>query len=180
MAVESLVDGSYFTFEDGWEVEKIDEWVEYKGKLDIPPYSARCCDIAAFKDGELWLVEFKDYTYVGASIPHDLAESVGKKVFGSLALLHAVARWGHSEHADFSRRTLTVEKIHVAVAVELPDGGRGLMKVERPLSDIRDKIKPVLKRLGVNRPVVTNSKLPNNVPWTIRRDPDTRARHTDR
>ena len=64
MPVECEVDGSFFVFPDGWELEKLDEWAEQKRKTQ-PPLHSKGCDLVAMKDGVLWLVEAKDYTYAG-------------------------------------------------------------------------------------------------------------------
>jgi len=85
MVVECEVDGSFFVFPDGWDVEKLDEWPEQK-KLTRSPFCSKGCDLVAFRAGELWLIEVKDYTYPGARVPGDLADAVGLKVFHTLAI----------------------------------------------------------------------------------------------
>lgn len=179
MPTEVLVDGSYFTFASGWEVQKLDEWPE-QAKLTAVPFQAKACDLVALRDGELWLVEAKDYTYEAAVVPKDLAQIVGLKVFSSLAILHAVARWGSGERQEFCERALAVDEARVCLAVELPDGGRKLQGVERPLAELKSALRPVMKKLNVHRPVISNRHFMDGVPWTIRRDPSTRARRADR
>lgn len=179
MTIECAVDGSFFIFPDGWRVEKPDEWSEQK-KLTRPPFFSKGCDLVAFKSGDLWLVEAKDYTYLGAPIPEDLADRVGLKVFHTLAVMHAVALWGEGTHREFSRQAMMAREAHICLAVELPDGGRRLMGVETPLANLQAKLRRVTRPLNVPRPVVSNSHLKGDVPWIVRRDPETRARHADR
>lgn len=179
MPVETEVDGSFFVFPGGWELEKLDEWPEQK-KATRPPFHSKGCDLVAMKDGELWLIEAKDYTYPGAEVPDDLADKVGLKIFHSLAVLHAVARWGEGNRQEFSTRALACQDARVCLAVELPDGGRRLMGVATPLAGLKDKLKRVTRKLNVHRPVVSNSHRLNGVPWKIRRDPRTRDAHLDR
>lgn len=109
MAVEIEVDKSFFTFSDGWVVEKPDEWTEQK-KLTGAPFHAKGCDVAALDpvERELWLIEAKDCTYSGAKVPDDLADKVGLKILHTLAILHAVAHWGSSDHQTFSRQATQV------------------------------------------------------------------------
>ncbi|XKK41606.1 hypothetical protein HFP72_15640 [Nocardiopsis sp. ARC36] len=179
MTVESEVDGSLFIFPDGWELEKLDEWPEQR-KMTQAPFHSKGCDLVAMKDGNLWLIEAKDYTYAGAKVPEDLAEKVGLKFFHSLAVLHTVARWGQGSRQKFSEQALSCRQAHVCLAVELPDGGRRLMGIEKPLAEIKTKIKHVTRKMNVHRPIISNSHQSNNVPWHIRRNPEARIRHIDR
>ncbi|GAB3251755.1 cysteine--tRNA ligase [Arthrobacter pigmenti] len=179
MGVEIDVDGSFFTFPDGWHVEKFDEWNE-QSKLTRRPFESKGCDLVAFGSGHLWLVEAKDYSYPGASVPDDLAEQVGLKVFHTLAILHAVAHWGDGVRREFSRNALRAQDANVCLAVELPDKGRRLLGVETPLANLKDKLKKVTRLLDVHHPVVSNSFVSGNVPWHIRRNPETRSIHADR
>lgn len=180
MAVELEVDGSYFEFREGWAVEKLDDWPEQR-RLTRHPFKSKGCDLAAINDGNLWLIEVNDYTYAGAAVPDDLENTVGMKVFHSLAILHSVARWGQGEHRDFSISALQARNARVCLAVELQDGGRKLLAIEKPLADLRARLNKALRPLGLTqRPVVSNSHLLNGVPWQVRRDPATRPIHRDR
>lgn len=184
---EHLIDGSFFDFPDVWEVHKVDEWDEHK-RATKPPFHAKSCDFVAFEGSTLWLVEVKDYTYLNAEpppTPKELAQTIGLKIYGTLALLHAVARWGEAgEHQKFSARTLRAKSAHACLAMELPDGGRGLLAVQTPLAMYREQLAAVTKRLGIHRPIVSNRHtdpiVQPEVPWTIRRDPTTREIHKDR
>ncbi|MDR0960606.1 MAG: hypothetical protein LBM23_09765 [Propionibacteriaceae bacterium] len=179
MAIDIPVDGSIFSFPDGWTVEKVDEWPE-QTKVTGRPFHAKACDLVALSKNELWLIEAKDYSYTGASVPQDLAETVGLKVFHTLALLQATAHWGNDPHRMFCREAITATQAYICLAVELPDGGRKLMGVERPLADLLDKLKKVTRLLNVYRPIVSNHHRPHGVPWAIVRDPATRSDHSDR
>jgi len=177
--VSTVVDGSVFTFPSGWQITKIDEWPEQK-KLTSPPFHSKGCDLIAMDGDVLWLIEAKDYTYPGASAPDDLAEVVGVKAFHSLAVLHAVARWGSAPNQQFSEKALQCREARICLAVELPDGGRKLMALATPLAALSLKLRKITRRMNVHRPIVSNSHQPNGVPWTISRDPATRGRHLDR
>lgn len=179
MSIEHEVDGSFFTFPDGWVVEKVDEWPEQK-KLTRDPFHSKACDLVAIKDGALWFIEVKDYTYPGGRLPDKLAQTVGLKVFHTLAILHAVAQWGEGDRREFSLLVGDAQEARICLAVELPDGGRKLQALATPLAALQDKLKKVTRLLNVNRPIVSNSHQLNGVPWTVRRDPETRSRHDDR
>lgn len=173
------VDGSIFTFPSGWELAKIDEWPEQK-RLTRGPFNSKACDLVALSGSVLWIIEAKDYTYPGAKVPADLAETVGVKVFHSLAILHAVAQWGSGDHQQFSSRAVSCTDARLCLAVELRDGGRKLIAVQTPLAALRDKLRKVTKMLNVSHPVVSNSHCPNGVPWKVSRIASTRRAHTDR
>lgn len=179
MSSDIDVDGSFFTFPDGWRVAKVDEWSE-QTKLTRKPYFAKGCDVVAVQEGTAWLIEAKDYTYPGAKVPSNLHEEVGKKVWDTLALLHAVARWGHGERQDFSRRALDSETLRVCLAMEVPDRGRKERGVATPLAHQRERLQTVTRLMGLAHPTVSNSFLAADVPWTVRRDPTRRRRHLDR
>ncbi|CAL9509267.1 hypothetical protein SUDANB121_03616 [Nocardiopsis dassonvillei] len=179
MPVEAEIDGSLFTFPDGWELEKPDEWPEQR-RATQSPFHSEGCDLVAMKDGVLWLIEVKDYTYPGAEVPDDLAEKVGLKFFHSPAVLHMVARWGQGGRRDFSLAALACPETRVRLAVELPDGGRRLIGVATPLAGLKDKLRRVTKRLNVHRPIVSDSHVMNGVPWEVRRNPGSRREHADR
>ena len=178
-ALELEVDGSFFTFPDGWRVEKVDEWAEQK-KLTRKPFMSKGCDLVAIGDGQLWLIEAKDYSYAGASVPDDLEDVVGLKVFHTLAILQAVALWGDGSHKDFSMTATSSKTAFVCLAVELPHGGRRLLGVATPLAALRDRLTKVTRLFNVFRPVVSNSFVMGPVPWQIRRDPSKRGNHADR
>lgn len=179
MLIEHEVDGSFFAFPDGWVVEKVDEWSEQK-KLTREPFRSKACDLVAIKDGSLWFIEVKDYTYPGGQPPEELAQTIGVKVFHTLAILHAVAFWGDGSHQEFSLQVRKAREARICLAIELPDGGRKLQALATPLAALQDNLKRVARLLNVYRPVVSNSHQLNGVPWTVRRDPATRSKHVDR
>ncbi|WP_306368991.1 hypothetical protein [Nocardiopsis sp. CC223A] len=177
--MEVEIDGSFFVFPEGWELERSDEWPEQR-RATPSPFHSKGCGLVSVKDGTLWLIEVKDYTYPGAEVPDDLAEKVGLKFFRSLAVLHMAARWGQGSRREFSLAALACPEARVRLAVEPPDGGRRLIGVATPLAGLKDRLRRVTKKLNVHRPVVGDSHLMNGVPWEIRRNPETRDAHTDR
>lgn len=173
-----------FAFDGGWEVEKFDEWPEHKA-LNRFPYHAKGCDFVAHDGRHLWLVEVKDYTRDARTAPPDLPQEVGVKAFHTLATIHAVARWGLDPHREFCTRALACTELSLCLSVELPDKGRKLMGVAKPLADLKDELARVTRPLGCHRPVVTAALLTSHthargVPWKAHRDPATRHRHHDR
>ena len=54
------------------------------------------------------------------------------------------------------------------------------MELAKPLAELKSRLKQVTRKMNVYHPVVSNSFQLNDVPWEIRRNPETRSKHTDR
>ena len=63
------VDGAVFCFPDGWEASKFDEWTYFRSVMSriVDPLgrASHGCDVVALHDGDLWLIEAKDYSHPG-------------------------------------------------------------------------------------------------------------------
>lgn len=177
---EIRVDGTYFTFPDGWQVDTFDEWPQFHraaGALGI-----KGCDLIALNDDELWIIEVKDYTYTDTDQPPDLAKTVGLKAAGTMALLYALARTtADSTAKEFAIKCASSTRIHLALHVDVKDGGRRRREIKPVLSPILTKLRHYQKSLGLHKAHVTSTLAPSgSTPWTARRDPATRAAHADR
>lgn len=175
------VDGILFAFSEGWDVEKFDDWPQFR-KLS-GKYAIQGCDIVAFDGDVLWLLEVKDYTYPGAKLPANLPVIVGKKGAGTLAVLHALAKHEHpSAQQVFASRCLRAKQINIALHIELKDGGEKLKYINSSLSNLRQEIRRVRREFGLKGFAVTSYHLPldKGVPWRARRNPQHRDIHVDR
>ncbi|GAB2492980.1 hypothetical protein GCM10027063_35850 [Promicromonospora xylanilytica] len=176
---EMLIDGTYFTFPAGWRTQLFDELPQFKRTTWL---GIRGCDVVALNGDELWLIEMKDYTYPGAHEPNDLAVVAGTKAAGTMALLYALAR----ADSDSTARDLAIAcsgsaRIHLALHVDVRDGGRGAKEIEPVLMPLLDKLRRAQKALGLHKAHVTSTLAPSPAtPWTARRDPATRPLHADR
>ena len=65
------VDGAIFCFPDDWEASKFDEWSYFRSVMSriVDPLgrASHGCDVVALHDGDLWLIEAKDYSHPGRS-----------------------------------------------------------------------------------------------------------------
>jgi len=63
------VDGAVFCFPDDWEASKFDEWAYFRSVMSriVDPLgrASHGCDVVALHDGDLWLIEAKDYSHPG-------------------------------------------------------------------------------------------------------------------
>lgn len=77
------VDGAVFCFPDGWEASKFDEWAYFRSVMSriVDPLgrASHGCDVVALHDGDLWLIEAKDYSHPDAVPPSDLVAVVCEK-----------------------------------------------------------------------------------------------------
>lgn len=176
---ELLVDGTYFTFPRGWQTAIFDEWPQFVATTDI---GLKGCDVLALDGTDLWIIEMKDYTYDGAKQPQDLHTTVGLKAAGTMAVLFALTRNAADSPAkDFALKCSSSTRIHLALHIEVKDGGRGEKQVKAALPPLLGKLKKTQKALGLHKAYVTSTLAPSaSTPWTSRRDPSTRAAHTDR
>lgn len=176
---EVLVDGRTFVFHGDWIVAKVDEWAPYR-TLTANPINAKACDLVAVNGLALYLIEAKDYTYPESSgPPADLAASVGRKAFDTMALLFALRRLGEGEQRDVSRAAAACTSITVCLNIELKDGGQGAMTVEKPLADLLQQLRKGSKHFSNRRPIISSHQRPAPL-WSTQRDPSTRERHADR
>lgn len=176
---ELLVDGTYFKFPDTWQAEIFDEWPQFRATTEL---GVKGCDVLALDGQDLWIIEMKDYTYSGAKQPEDLHETVGLKAVGTMALLYSLTRSVSDSGAkQFAIKCSSSVRIHLALHVEMKDGGRKGKQTKAMLMPLLGKLKKTQKSLGLHKAYVTSTLEPSpHTPWTSRRDPATRARHSDR
>lgn len=180
------VDGSVFSFPDGWEVSKYDEWAYFKNVLEkiVDPNGRGLhgCDIVALDGSRLWLIEAKDYAYREARVPQNLVAIVAEKVIDTLAGLHSGAKNEH-DHQDFCHRAVHMSRLGVALRIDLPGAQPNANKMAKEaaikaMADYQQEFRQVLKRVfndGVY--VVTGREDDAVVPWTVEWGEGARAAH---
>lgn len=179
------VDGTRFTFPEGWQATQFDEWPAYR-KVSGGKLQPKGCDIVAVDNGTLYLIEAKDYTYPDAlhGAPTDLPITVGRKALDTLALLFAWSRADNAdqrpEHQEFLRAVADCRRIRVCLHIQLKDGGRGAIAVQTPLANIAQELGRLTKRFSHGKPIVASHNVQEHAPWSAARLPETRTRHRDR
>lgn len=170
-----------FTFPEDWEVEDFDSWYG-SGKNAKPltdaPFHAKDCDLLALSNGNLWLIEVKDYTYEGKRIPRDLATTFALKVFHTLGRLTVNAHFGNHEKKDFCKRAINAQEIQVALAIEARGTDQNLMIT---LAALKDQLERRCSAMKLKRVAISNSRVAlTPVLWKQERIPESRQAHTDR
>ena len=172
------VDGAVFCFPDGWEASKFDEWTYFRFVMSriVDPLgrAPHGCAVVALHDGDLWLIEAKDYSHPNAAPPPDLVAVVCEKVVDTLAGLHAGTRDPHPERG-ICERAVAATRLFVALRTDLSgvQPGRDKMRrgaAVRTMADYRQKLRRALRRVVNGKiHVVTGRERPAVVPWTVRR-----------
>lgn len=180
------VDGSVFSFEDGWDVTKYDEWSYFRNVLtrlkDPTDRGLHGCDIVALDGDDLWLIEAKDYSRKDAKAPHVLVALVSEKVMDTLAGLHAGTRDEH-DHSQFCRRAVQARRLYVVLRIDLPGAqphaakGRQA-KAVTAMVDYHQALRKKLRRVVNGRIyVVTGREDSPVVPWKARWGEEARSAH---
>lgn len=180
MPEEINVDGTFFEFPESWLISQFDTAPQFKAASG--PLGIKGCDIVAIDGSTLWLIEMKDYTYEEASQPQDLAQVVGQKAAGTMSMLYALERTENESSAKtFAQACKSTQRIHLALHIEVKDGGRKAAQILAVLAPLKEKLQSSQKALGLSKAYVTTTLAPNAAtPWSSRRDPATRQRHSDR
>ena len=168
------VDGLRFTFPDDWRVTKFDEWPAYRRAAS---FGFAACDLVAVHHRTLYVIEAKDYTYPDRvqGAPADLPDTVSRKALHTIGLLWAWSRDGSpvqvGQHDDLLHAAVACDSIEVCLHVELKDGGRGAMSLEKPLADLTDQLSRRTKSFAEGKPIVSTHHVPGRAAWTAARLP---------
>lgn len=175
--VELEADGTVFTFPDGWEVSKYDEWSYFRNALskiqDPAGKALHGCDVVALGGDALWLIEAKDYAYPRARVPKNLVAVVAEKVMDTLAGLHAGTRDEHAER-EMCCKAVRARKLYVALRIDLPGAQpharRGRQAAaQQTMANYRQQPDRSLRRVVNGKVhVITGREDPPTVPWTAR------------
>lgn len=176
--LELNIDGTIFTFPEDFKVSPFDTWKQYQR---LTPLGISGCDIVAYARKTLWIIEVKDYTYPGSSVPGDLPELIALKAHGTMGVLYALQRTkAQSEAQEFAVACAEGREIRVVLHIEVKDGGRKGKHIMGPLMALQQKLKKRCDPLGLSKCHVTSTFAPSVTHWKTRRDPATRGRHSDR
>lgn len=163
-----------FEFDDDWKVGKPDEWAYYRRQFQTIWEGIRAVDLMAIApDGTLWLIEVKDYLKHRRTNPEPLDEVIGRKSFGTLAmLLPASLRANNQNEKDLARDCLRAGKLQVVFHLEQPDRDSKLSRRAFDLADVQAQLRRRVHPMAPH-PKVVESVTP--MPWRVRRVPKKKA-----
>ncbi|HEX7371108.1 MAG TPA: hypothetical protein VF284_12595 [Rhodanobacteraceae bacterium] len=155
------VDGLRFSFPDGWQASKYDEWAFYRSQFIRQANHIAAMDaVAVSPTNEAWLIEAKDYRHPNAGKPSDLPGAVFNKVLCTLAaMLPASLRAADHDERQLSHAVVRCTSLRVVLHVEQD---RGVID----LADIKQELKRKLKAIDPQVKIVSTANM-GGLPWTV-------------
>ena len=171
------VDGRAFSFPADVEATKYDDWDFYRRRFQGLGTSA--VDIVAVsRDGTLYLVEVKDYTYrEGGRRPLDLIRDVVVKYRDTLAGLAAARFHAEGDEQRIAQAALRAVRLRIVLHVELPETSDRLSpSKDKQRADLQDALR-IRTRAALDRRATVQDHDTSNGVWTSRRAAEQRADH---
>ena len=160
-----------FTFTDGWDAQKYDDWVFYKSQFQkVCPLcnGIKGVDIVAHNDGTAWLIEVKDYRRNRRKKGIGLVDEVAKKVFDTLAgLVAAKSRANQASERAMASAMLACRNLRVALHLEQPSRHSKLFpRIYNP-ADVKKKLKMQLKAIDPHPEVLDKASTNPTTHWQV-------------
>lgn len=143
----TLVEGSLsFTFEDVGFAEKYDNWSHYRNQYNQACKGSKAVDFLVSKNGEIWLIEVKDFRQHKRTKTIDLADEVALKVRDTMAgLVSAKFLAGDAGEANASKAALCCKRLRVAFHLEQPSQPSRLFPVSVNPALVKMKLRQILR-----------------------------------
>lgn len=158
------IDGLIFTFPDGWDAGKFDDWAFYRQQFSRQGNGLKAVDAIAVDPHRcIFLIEVKDYRHPETEKPSQLPSAIADKVIHTLAAMlpakiHAVV----PEERRLAERALKCVSLRVVVHVELPERHRPVVD----LADLRQKLAQLLRAIDAHPKIVSMRDL-KGMQWTV-------------
>ena len=164
MPVIRQVENLTFTFPDGWEAEKFDDWNFYRKHFSRQLNGIKAVDLLAKgPDGVAYFIEVKDYRHPDTVKPTDLADAIARKVLMSLAaLLPAKYRASDPVERALATSILDCDDFKVIAHLELPQAHKPVIDP----ADIKQKLKQRLAAVDSHVKVVSTARM-QGVAWAV-------------
>ena len=164
MPVVRQVESLTFTFSEGWEVEKFDDWSFYRGHFSRQMNGIKAVDLLVKgPDGVAYFIEVKDYRHPGTIKPTSLPDAIARKVLMSLAaLLPAKYRASDPTERALASSILACSDFKVIAHLEFPQSHRPVVDP----ADIKQKLKQKLAAVDSHVKVVSMKKM-CGLAWSV-------------
>lgn len=164
MPVVRQVENLMFTFPDGWEAEKFDDWNYYRKHFSRQMDGIKAVDLLAKgPDGVAYFIEVKDYRHPGTVKPTGLPDAIASKVLMSMAaLLPATLRAHDQAERALAASILNCTDLKVIAHLELPQAHKPVVD----LADIRQKLKQRLSAMDSHVKVVSMNNM-RGLAWAV-------------
>lgn len=156
-----------FTFPDGWDASKFDEWSFYRNQFQGICGGAEAIDILAIERDCCWLIEIKDYRHQRRTKSGHVAEEVAGKVRDTLAAL-AAARVNANDAAERAAAdaALRRNRIRVVLHLESADRTSKLFAPSLDLANVQQRLKQCLKPVDPHSRVCSSARMAGCV-WDV-------------
>lgn len=164
MPVVRQVENLTFTFPDGWEAEKFDDWNFYRKHFSRQMNGIKAVDLLAKgPDGVAYFIQVKDYRHPATVKPTDLADAIASKVLMSLAaLLPAKYRANDPAERALATSVLDCDDFKVVAHLELPQAHKPVIDP----ADIKQKLKQRLAAVDRHVKVVSTARM-QGLAWAV-------------
>ncbi len=167
--VNTLTEGRLtFSFSNRSDVTAYDRWSFVLNQFQSFCGSSKAVDFLCIDGGVLWIIEVKDYRLPRTPKPSNLSMMVAGKVRDSVAgLVAAQCNANDPQEQQFAQRALRTTRLRVVLHVEQPQKVSKLFPRAVDPSDLRSKLKKLLKAIDAHPEIVDQSTLKPNMNWTV-------------
>lgn len=164
MQLIKQVEGLTFTFPNGWEADKFDDWKFYRGHFVRQMNHIKAVDLLAKgPNGIAYFIEVKDYRHPNTIKPSQLAEAIANKVLMSLAaLLPAKHRANDQDEKALATSILSCQSFRVIAHLELPQAHKPVIDP----ADIKQKLRQRLAAVDRHVKVVSMANM-QGLAWAV-------------
>ncbi|WP_022949218.1 hypothetical protein [Methylohalobius crimeensis] len=161
--------GLTFSFANGCcDATAFDKWSFIRNQFQSICGGSKAVDFLCIDNDVLWIIEVKDYRRPGSKKPSNLSLDVAKKVRDSIAgLVAAQCNATDQDEKKFARKALRATQLRVVLHVEQPCKASKLFPKAVDPSDLKSKLKKLLKAIDPHPEIVDQNNLKQNMNWTV-------------
>ena len=158
-----------FTFPDGWNVSKYDDWLHYRNQLIKVCDGMKAIDVLALEPkGCCWLLEIKDYREHVRTKAIGLAEELAEKARDTLAGLVAAQFCANDDsEKNLARQALRSTRLRLVLHLEQPKSHSKLFPRVIDPAIVLQRLKQLVKAIDAH-PLVVETATMRNLPWSVR------------
>lgn len=164
MPLVKQVENLQFTFPNGWEADKFDDWKFYRGHFSKQMNGIKAVDLLAKgPDGVAYFIEVKDYRHPDTVKPSALADAIANKVLMTLAALLPAKHRAHDQKEQaLAASILGCQDFRVIAHLENPQAHRPVIDP----ADIKQKLKQRLAAVDPRVKVVSMANM-QGLAWAV-------------
>ena len=158
-----------FHFPTGWNAVKYDDWSFYRNQFQRVCGSSKGVDILAVVHSKTtWLIEVKDYRRYRRTKAIELADEIAFKVRDTLAgIVTAAVRANDTDEKDFARLAVSSDNLRVVLHLEQPRKHSKLFPRAIDPSEIKQKLKKLLKPIDPHLLVLDKTSVAACALWSV-------------